>query len=183
MKHFIYLLLFLSYISSYSQDFRLINKADKIINSENPDLKKAKKYLARAKKADYGFCLNAKLSALSEIEYLNAKIYYINAEYSNCIELIDSGAANEKSNEADSLKVLCLIKLYGKSKIRDLILRQPDKIIQRGEDFKYKPICLDLNPINYTFCFYDQNEELNYRSELTILEIIKESNFYSILND
>jgi len=178
-KYFYIILFFVT--ASYSQDFSLISKAEKIIDSEKPDFVKAEKLLARAKNDDYGFCANVKLSALSEIGYLTARIYYLKSDYKKSLAVLDSGKTWEKQKESDLLKVMCLSKIYGKTEIRNLILNRKDEIIRRDSDFRYKKICLKLESINYNFCFYDQNEELNYKTEVGILEIIRASNFYTIL--
>ena len=177
----IYLLIFFLTINSFSQDYRLIHKAEKILNSEKSNFEKVEKLLKRAKVADYGFCGNAYITAISEIDFLNAKMYYLKSEFAECIKKIDSVETWERQKSSDSLKVLCLTKLYGKSKIKELILINSNKTIVRKDNFRYENICIELKEINYTFCFKDQNEEFNYKKELTLLEIIKETNFYKIL--
>jgi len=101
-KYFYIILFFVT--ASYSQDFSLISKAEKIIDSENPDFVKAEKLLARAKNDDYGFCANVKRSALSEIEYLTARIYYLKSDYKKSLAILDSGETWENQKEIRFIK-------------------------------------------------------------------------------
>ena len=54
------------------------------------------------------------------------------------------------------------------------------EIIKRNH-YNYKGIYIRLEEINYTFCFLDQNENINYNNEVTLLEILKETNFYNLI--
>lgn len=180
IKHF-FIILFLSTIS-YSQNYRLINKAERLLNSNAPNFKKIDNLLERASKSNYGFCANAKGIALSEIEYLKAKKYFIKKEYSKSLSLLESNTVWSKPNCSDSLKVLCLIKIHGKETIRDLLLEHKNKSTSSCASKNYNTICLELQTIDYTFCFHDQNKGFSKEKE-TILTTIKHTNFYTLLFD
>jgi len=180
MKRYFYILFFFTF-NLFSQNYELINKADKILCSENPNLNKAEKILNKAEKSNYGFCGNAKMSALSEIEYLRAKILFYQNEYKKCLVKLDSENVWIKQKSSDSLKIVCLIKIYGKEKIQKLIFEKSDDKIIRELNYQYNKICLNLENISYNFCFNDQNEKLDYKKEVTILEILEETNFYNLL--
>ena len=80
MKRHLYILLFFSF-NLFSQNYNLIIKADKILNTNKPNLNKVEKILNKAEKRNYGFCGNAKMSADSEIEFLRAKILFLKNDY------------------------------------------------------------------------------------------------------
>jgi hypothetical protein len=178
LKHF-FIILFLSSIS-YSQDYRLINKAEKLLNSNTPNFKKIDNLLKRASKSDYGFCANAKNVALSEIEYLKARKHFIKAEYSKSLSILESNTVWSKPNCSDSLKVLCLFKIHGKETIRNLILEHKNKLTSSCASKNYNTICLQLQTIDYIFCFHDQNNGFSKKDE-TILKTIEYTNFYTLL--
>lgn len=175
-------LLFLLSFASYSQHYRLINKAAKIIDTEKPDKQRVLRILKRAKKADYGFCLMGSWDAYLKIDYLTAKLYYKIGDYQHSLELLDALPYDE-SNKGDSLKVVCLTKIYGANTMYKLISANASQIIKRGKQHDYTPICMYLEDIKYIFCFRDQNENLDYKNELTAWEVIKETNFYTILKN
>ncbi len=180
MKLLVSLLLLLTF-NTYAQNYKSINKAEKLINTENPNFKKIERILKRAEKSQYGFCGNAKMSALSRIQYIRAKMLYLKSDYTECINLLDSGEAWIHKKAADSLKVLSLIKIHGKEKVKSFIEKDSEKIIIRDSDYLYKKICINFDSINYNFCFNDQDESFNYKKEITIGEIIQKTNFYHLL--
>ena len=180
MKTYFYILFFFT-INLFSQNYKLINKADKILQTEKPNLIKAEKLLNKAEKNDYGFCGNAKVSALSEIDYLRAKILFFQNKFEECLIKLDSENLWLRQKSADSLKIICLIKIHGREKVKNLILEKSNKTIIRESNYLYNKICLKLEEIDYDFCFYDQDEKLDYKKELTILEILEETNFYNSL--
>lgn len=67
----IFLSLFFSF--GYCQDYSLIRRAEKKINAK--EYKKALRLLNRAEHADYGFCGNARMEAVSEINRLHLRLY------------------------------------------------------------------------------------------------------------
>ena len=180
MKKYFYIFFFFS-LNLFSQNYKLITKADKILSSENPNLKKAEKLLNRAEKSDYGFCGSAKLSADSKIDFLRAKILFLKNDFKKCLNKLESEDIWMRRYSSDSLKIECLIKMYGKEKISNLIFFKSSKIIKRENKYNYKGICIKLEEINYAFCFLDQNENINYNNEVTLLEILKETNFYNLI--
>ncbi len=167
----------------FSQNYRLINKAKTILNMEKPNFKKVEKLLKRAKTKDYGFCANAKITALSEITYLKGKMAYLKSNYKKCIEIFDTGDAWTKTKSSDSLKVLSLIKIHGKEKVKTMIEEKSRELITRDSNYLYKKICLNLVEIKYHFCFNDQDESFDYKKVLTIREIIAKTNFNNLIFD
>jgi hypothetical protein len=180
MKRHFYILLFFSF-NLFSQNYNLIIKADKILNTNKPNLNKVEKILNKAEKRNYGFCGNAKESALSEIDYLRAKILFIQNEYEKCLIKLNSENIWIRQKSSDSLKIECLIKIHGKEKVKSVIFEKCNEKIVRNLNYLYTKISLKLENINYNFCFYDQDEKLDYKKELTILEILEETNFYNLL--
>lgn len=176
-----YLLFFFFIIESYAQNYSLINKAENLLNQENQNFKKIERLLAKAERRDYGFCANAKVEALSRINYLKAKVLFLKKDYSKSLVLLSSDEVWAEQKSADSLKVESLIQIYGKSNVQKSIFKESDKIIVREENYLYNKICLNLNSLNYIFCFNDQDESLDYKKEISILEIIKKCNFYHLL--
>lgn len=179
MKKYFYIFLFFSF-NLFSQNYNLITKADKILSSENPNLKKAEKLLNRAEKSDYGFCGSAKLSADSEIDFLRYKILFLKNDFKKCLNKLESEDIWIRRYSSDSLKIECLIKIYGKEKISNSIFAKSSEIIKRS-NYNYKGICIRLEEINYDFCFLDQNEKIDYKREVTLLEILTETNFYNLI--
>ncbi len=175
------LLFWLLIAGAYAQPSHGISRAENILRSENPNFKKVKRLLDTAEKAQYGFCANAKITALSEIAYLRAKLYYLTSDYHTCPQLLDSGETWQRQKSSDSLKVLSLIQLYGKEKIENLIMAQSNKLITRDSNYLYKHICMDLDSIDYIFCFKDQDNSFDYKKHVTIKEILKMTNFYHLL--
>lgn len=180
IKYFFFILLI---IKSYGQDYSAIDKAEKLLNLDNKDLKKIDRLLNKAEKKDYGFCLNAKSDALSRISYLKATVFYLKENYSESLKLLDSNEVWVNQKSADSLKIECLIKIYGKKNIQNSILENSNRIMVREQNYLYNKICINLNLLSYKFCFYDQDETLDYKKEITIFEIIKNCNFYHLLLD
>lgn len=179
MAKYFYMFFLLSF-NLFSQNYSLITKVEKNLNSENPNLKKAEKLLNRAEKSDYGFCGSAKLSADSEIDFLRAKILFLKNDFKKCLNKLESEDIWIRRYSSDSLKIECLIKMHGKEKISNLIYAKTSEIIKRN-NYNYKGIYIRLEEINYTFCFLDQNENINYNNEVTLLEILKETNFYNLI--
>ena len=180
MKKYFYIFFFFSY-NLFSQNYNLISKAEKILSSENPNLKKAEKLLNRAEKSDYGFCGSVKLAAYSEIDFLRAKILFYKNNFNECINKLESEDIWIRRYSSDSLKIKCLIKMYGKEKISNLIFSKSSEIVKRENNYNYKGICIKLEEINYDFCFLDQYENINYNKEVTLLEILRETNFYNLI--
>lgn len=176
-----YLLFFFFVIESHAQDYKLINKAESLLNQEKQNLNKIEKLLAKAERRSYGFCANSKLETLSRINYLKAKVLFLKKDYSKSIELLSSDEVWIEQMSADSLKIESLIQIYGKSNVQKSILKESDKLIVREENYLYNKICLNLNSLNYIFCFNDQDENLDHKKEISILEIIKKCNFYHLL--
>ena len=174
-------ILFLFSFSLFSQNYNLITKANKILNSENPNLIKAEKLLNRAEKRDYGFCGNAKMSADSEIEFLRAKILFLKNDFEECLKRLESEEIWIRRYSSDSLKIECLIKMHNKETISNLIFAKSSEILKRKPNYNYKGVCIKLEEINYEFCFLDQHENINYKKEVTLLEILTETNFYNLI--
>ncbi|CAL2094282.1 conserved protein of unknown function [Tenacibaculum sp. 190524A02b] len=183
MRRYLIFIFLISFFNCFSQNYRLINKANAILNTEKPDFKKVQKLLKRAQRQDYGFCGNAKLSAFSKIAYLESKMAYLKSDYKRCIEILDSEEVWIKAKLSDSLKVLSLIKIHGKEKIKTMIEKKSKKLITRDSDYLYKKICLNLAEIKYNFCFNDQDESFDYKKVVTIREIIEKTNFNNLIFD
>lgn len=180
MAKYFYIFFFFS-LNLFSQNHKLITKADKILSSENPNLIKAEKLLNRAEKRDYGFCGNAKISAESEIEFLKAKILFLKNDFEKCLKRLESEDIWIRRYSSDSLKIECLIKMHNKETISNLIFAKSSEILKREHNYNYKGVCIKLEEINYEFCFLDQYENINYNNEVTLFEILKETNFYNLI--
>ncbi|EDP96439.1 hypothetical protein U8527_10020 [Kordia algicida OT-1] len=176
-------LLLLMTFSVYAQNYSLIDRADALLEAEKPNYKKVERLLKRAKKKDYGFCGNARFSALSKIDFVEAKMLYLKSEYAACLSFLDSDDVWIAQKSSDSLKVLTLIKIHGKETIKKLIEKDAARVITRTSDYEYKDICINLDTINYNFCFRDQEDAFDYKKEVTIAEIIRKTNFYQLLYD
>lgn len=182
MKLIISVLLLMTF-STYAQNYGLINRAEALLKAEKPNFKKVEKLLKRAKKRDYGFCGNARMTALCEIDFLEAKMLFLKSEYVACLSLIDSDDTWIVNKSGDSLKILTLIKIHGKETIKKLIEKDAERMITRTSGYQYKDICINLDTINYTFCFRDQEDAFDYKKEVTIAEILQKTNFYHLLYD
>ena len=172
----------------FSQDgFRLIRKAEKSIQKNK--LNRALNSLQKAEKADYGFCGNAWDSAHWKISYLKANIYLEKNEFHQSLKELDSigdcsfGGDCAKS---DSLKVVVLIKIYGREKIAQLFLEETS-LINNKYDYSAELQTINFTSIDYIFRFTlikDKNNKTENSDEplqIPFNEFIKRCNFYELL--
>lgn len=181
MKSFLFTLCFFSAFCVHAQDYSLIIKAEKILNKNNPNLKKASKLLKKAEKSDYGFCGNAKMSALIEIDYLKAKILFLEGNYISCLQKLEEDEIWNKHITTDSLKVACLIEIHGKEKVVQSFLEKSNATTIKRTTSWDDSFCIALENISYTFCFTYPTTNFVIPKDTPLLEVLKATNFYSLL--
>lgn len=169
---------------NYKVGYKSIQKARKLIDN-NGNLNQAIKHLDRAKKCNYGFCGNAWASAFSSIHLLKSRVYLLKKEYQKGLNELDSISGcgfGANCGFSDSLKVELLFLIHGKKKVQQQILEKVDSIIFKSDDFFFDEfVCLNLEALNYTFCFSNSYEYSFEKKQASILELLKETRFYKRL--
>jgi hypothetical protein len=189
--NFILLLaLFLVFHNTFSQEeygFDYIANAEKHIKKNK--LNRALKELKTAETSNYGFCGNASESAKWQIKYLKSQIYLQQNLYDKSlaeIDAIEGCGFGGNCAKSDSLKVVILIKKFGKEKVANSF-KQEKSNIQNGS-YGHNVTCIKFPDLNYNFCFTLFKEYLNRKSEsgiakadIPFCDLIKKYNFYKLI--
>lgn len=173
------------------QSVDYIHKADSIISSSNGNLRKASKYLRKAKKADYGFCANASMDAYYAINTLKSKIWFLDGKFEKALKNLGNYCYLDP--DCDLLRLDLLCKLYGKK----TIINDINKTLNQKIKDSYKEIIsIELKSINYTFTFLNPffyipdrdyigcSRKLDYLSkdDIAIKDILPYTLFYSLIS-
>ena len=175
----VFLIAFIS-ANSFGQNFKYINKAERLIDA-NIRLDRALKLLDKAEKVDYGFCGNSRITAFWHINYLKARVYYKKKELKLALTHLDSingcmfGGNCKKS---DSLKYKIIGELYGKKKVLTLLKNLSDSVITYTDVWMERNICLHLDSIDYNFCFSFDPIIFKNNEKLTLNKIFIKMNIY-----
>lgn len=150
-------------------------------------LNKALQELNIAENADFGFCGNAWSEANWSIKYLKSQIYLKqNLTDKSLLEIdkISSCGFGGDCQKSDSLRVVILIKKFGKEKVSNAF--RNEKYYIRN----YYTNCINLQDLNYNFCFtyvrqikigQSNNPENLLKINLSFCDVIKDYNFYHLL--
>jgi|GEM_PF-2138161 len=174
-------LLSIGNLSLNAQDYDYINRAEKLINA-NKNLPRALKLLDKAVQGDYGFCGNAYASAFWNMHYLRARVYNEQKEYLLGLKELDSitsCAFGGNCSASDSLKFEILNKAFDKSKILKSLESLSDSLIYRDSLLWSYRVCIDLELIEYTFCFFVNKDLMANKKSMTLKEILTEMNIYA----
>jgi hypothetical protein len=184
MKNTFLFLVLALYQLTFSQDYSLVNKAEKKINEK--DYKKALRLLNRAENADYGFCGTAKIEAIDKVYELKLRLF---KETKNLVGLKDflDNIEFEWSDEKYSIERISLaLNYYSHEEFKKLLIEEIGK--SNGEDYREDFIYLEIQKkykiklwLGYfkVESFIDK-EGINYNEAL--LKVFQKSVYWNLLN-
>lgn len=187
-KIIVLFLIILLHSNLYSQEseygFQNVSRAYKYFKKNK--LNKALQELNIAENADFGFCGNAWSEADWGIKYLKSQIYLKQNLFDKSlleIDKIDGCGFGGDCAKSDSLRVVILIKKFGKEKVSNACRNEKSYIRN------YYKNCVRLQDLNYNFCFtyfMTKNSKANnlenlMKINLSFCDAIKNFNFYSLL--
>ncbi len=168
---------------NYKQGYKFIEKAKTCI--EDGKYKKAEKFLNKAKRANYGFCGNAWITAYTQIDNLTVEIYLAEKRYREALEFLDTIGGcgfGADCNKRENLKITALINLYGKETVKKAF-RETVTLVRADDydslDFDYS---VYLSELNYTLKFKDSRERFQRnKGEEDPQNVIQAQEFYKQL--
>ena len=119
MKKTILFTLLVLYQSSFSQDFSLIQKAEKKL--EEKDYGSALRLLNRAEQTDYGFCGNAKMDAIDKIYELKLKLFKETNDLVGLKKFLDN-IEFEFGDEYSKERIFLALNFYSKEELKRLLI-------------------------------------------------------------
>lgn len=137
---------------NYKQGYRFIRKA--YDNTSKGNLKRAERFLKKAKHSNYGFCGNAWISAFDRIYYIESLVCNERKQYDLSLRLLDSidgcifGANCEIT---DSVKMLTLMLKFGKSKVKESFDLIREITISQADSFNFEQYYLVFPGLDYKF--------------------------------
>lgn len=173
------------YPYSYKQGSRFMQKAEQKIASGDYD--SAEKLLAKALKADYGFCGNAWYTSHSAIHLMQARIYKERKEYEKALailDLVDGCNYGFDCSKRELVRIEMLIDKFGKEKVRDAFSGAVTKLIEEEYfDVKY---AVELPALDYSFSFpfsyeYENIDGKQVRKQPDMEAVLKQQPFYALL--
>lgn len=167
-----------------AQDY--FKEAEKLINA-NKQLPKALVLLDSAAMQDFGSCGLSWADAFWSINYLKARVYYQQENYTLALSRLDSITDCDLGGDcmlSDYLKFECLAEIYGKDRLKKIILSESDTMIYVSAFDLYNSACIKVDSINYNFCFFINNDIIEHDvEEMNLKNLIVQMGFYSILDD
>lgn len=128
-KAFSFTVLLFSFVC-YSQDYRLLNTAEKKLNEKKYD--KALNILTKAEKGNYGFCGNAKVDAQSRINSLKLRLFKESGNDEGMKDFLDHIDSNYEYNTSifSIERIKLALKTFSKEELNI-------KIIEAIQHFKH----------------------------------------------
>lgn len=170
-------------VYSYKQGYRFIKKAE--VSIKEKKYKKAFRLLDKAKRANYGFCGNAWITAYTQIDNLTVEIYLEEKRYSEALVFLDTIGGcgfGADCNKRENLKITALVNLYGKEAVKNAF-RKPVTLAKADDydslDFDYS---VYLPELNYTLKFKDSRDRSQKnKGEENPQNVIQAQEFYKQL--
>ena len=111
--------------------YSALSKAEKLIEKGN--YQRARVHLEVAREQDYGFCGNAWASAFNGIRSCEARILIAKEKYGMALDSLHQISYGfDETEPYDSLKVVCLLGMYGKEKAREYVDAAVERSIVMG---------------------------------------------------
>lgn len=172
---------------SYETGCKFVKKADK--NLKKGNLQQAEKLIAKAYLSNYAFCGADAFRLESAIIFIDLQVVLKQKKFDRTFFLLDSTHIGNfiGNNKRDSLKIMALFSKYGKEKVRNSF-KGITKVTEKTGNFGQILYSVDLNELNYTFCFekkvyFDKNGQLisEIKTENEFYDKAKKTAFYKLL--